>query len=162
MSASRPNLQGSGPGPQRVPTGTYTQVNILFPSEQVELPPADKFKEFPPEAQKAILVAFDREQIERHGWLKNQQAYDHQLNVQSESHFFIWRMTGAIAGAVLAIVTLLAGAWLVKNGATGIGATSMILAAASLVGTAIYGHRALSVINPKGAEPETPEQISRQ
>jgi TRAP-type C4-dicarboxylate transport system substrate-binding protein len=61
----------------------YTQVNILFPSEQVELPSADKFKAFPAEAQKAILTAFEREQIERHLWLKNQQANEHTLNMQN-------------------------------------------------------------------------------
>ncbi len=144
MNADQP--ERSPRGPQSVPRpGNYTQVNILFPSGQVELPSAEKFKAFPPEAQKAILTAFEREQIERHAWLKNQQANEHQLNLQSGRHFFIWRLTGTIAGAVLAISALVAGAWLVKNGASAVGAMFIILAVAGLVGTAIYGHRAQKI-----------------
>jgi len=120
----------------------YTQVNILFPSEQVELPPAEKFAAFPPEAQKAILLAFEREQVERHTWLKNQQTYDHRLNLQESNHFFVLRICGTICGTVLALTALLTGAWLVRSGASILGAAILIAAAAGLVGTAVYGHRA--------------------
>lgn len=144
MNAEQPERSPRGPRAVSRP-GSYTQVNILFPSEQVELPSAEKFKAFPPEAQKAILAAFEREQMERHAWLKNQQANEHELNLQSGRQYFIWRLTGTIAGAVLAISSLVAGAWLVKNGASAIGAMFMILAVAGLVGTAIYGHRAQKI-----------------
>jgi hypothetical protein len=134
--------------PERIPRpaqsvgGVYTQVNILFPSEQVELPDAEKFKAFPPEAQKAILVAFEREQIERHSWLKNQQANEHKFNIQSERHYFCWKMAGVFGGLILAVTALLTGAWLVRHGASIIGTAIMMAAIAGLVGTAIYGHKA--------------------
>ena len=64
--------------------GNYTQVNIMFPSNEVELPSADKFNAFPPDAQKAILVAFRGEQQERHAWLRQQQANDHEMNRRSQ------------------------------------------------------------------------------
>jgi len=144
VNAEQP--ERSARGPHSVPRpGIYTQVNILFPSEQVELPSAEKFKAFPPDAQKAILAAFEREQIERHVWLKNQQANEHQLNLQSGRQYFIWRLTGTIAGAILAISALVAGASLVQSGASTIGVMFMILAVAGLVGTAIYGHRAQKI-----------------
>ncbi len=114
----------------------------MFPSSQVELPPADKFNAFPEPAQKAILAAFEREQQERHGWLKNQQSYDHQMNLTCEGHYFVWKMTGTISASFLSIAALLVGGWLVRNGSTGVGVGAMLFAIATLVGTAIYGHRA--------------------
>lgn len=54
--------------------GGYTQINVLFPSTSVELPSAEKFKEFPEEAQKTIIAAFRIEQQHRHQWLSAQQA----------------------------------------------------------------------------------------
>ncbi len=120
---------------------SYTQVNILFSSEQQEFPSADKFKAFPPEAQKAILIGLDREQLARHTWLNTQQSYDHQLNLQNCRYHFVWRMTGTICGFLLALGIFSGGAWLVKNGASLAGATAMIVAISGLIGTAIYGHR---------------------
>lgn len=151
MNEIRPN-RPPGPGPHRVPTGNYTQVNILFPSEQVELPSADKFKAFPPEAQKAILAAFDREQIERHAWLKNQQAYDHTLNMHSNRHYFLWRVTGTISGSILALALLWAGESLIKSGASASGITAMLVAIGGVVGSAVYGRRAAQSKNEKSDE----------
>ena len=125
----------------------YTQVNILFPSEQVELPAAEKLSAFSPEAQNAILVAFSREQIERHAWLKKQQANDHQYNMQSEKHFFYWKISGVVGGIILALGALLTGAWLVTHGCSAVGTTMMIIAVAGLVGTAIYGHKSKQISN---------------
>jgi membrane associated rhomboid family serine protease len=90
------------------------------------------------------LKAFEREQIERHAWLKNQQTYDFQLNSQAASQYFTWRMTGTIFGGVISIVALIVGGWLVKNGASFLGASAMFAAFGGLVGTAIYGHRVAS------------------
>jgi len=143
--------------PERIPRphqsvgGNYTQVNILFPSEQVELPSAEKFAAFTPEAQKAILTAFEREQIERHIWLKNQQANEHKFNMKSEGYYFYWKMAGVFGGLILAITALLTGAWLVRHGASVIGTAIMMTAVAGLVGTAIYGHKANQPSKPKDA-----------
>lgn len=52
---------GESPEPQRF-ENHYTQVNIMFPASEVELPAAEKYNAFPPEAQKAILLGFQREQ----------------------------------------------------------------------------------------------------
>jgi len=104
------------------------------------VPPADKFKAFPPEAQKAFLAAFGREQIEGHDWFKNQQGYDHQLNLWNSRYLFISRMAGTIVGGCVVISVFAGGAWLVKNGASPIGAATMIAALGSLIGP-IYGHR---------------------
>jgi hypothetical protein len=90
-----PQLGGMAVPPQ------YTQVNILFPATQVELPPAEKFNAFPPEAQKAIIDAFKTEQLQRHTWLRNQQHNDHQLNTLSQKNYFTWRMGGLICATVL-------------------------------------------------------------
>ena len=119
----------------------YTQVNILFPSEQVELPDANKFKAFPPEAQKAILIAFEKEQTERHLWLKNQQMNEHLLNMQNGKHFFVWKLSGLAGGVLLSIVIFVTGAWLVAHGASTIGIAAMITTVAGLVGTAVFGHK---------------------
>ena len=155
----------SRPPPQKVPTGNYTQVNILFPSEQVELPPAEKFNAFPAEAQRAILSAFDREGIARHEWLKTQQKNEHEFNMQGGRHFFIWRMSGAIMGGILAITFLIGSIILVKSGASVIGIAMMLTAMAGIVGTAIYGHKVAIQQAPQKpkAEPsenETPAKPS--
>lgn len=72
-----------------IPPGPYTQINVLFPASSIELPSAEKFKEFPPEAQQAILAAFRIEQSYRHQWMSNQQANDHALNVLRQRHVFL-------------------------------------------------------------------------
>lgn len=139
MSAVQPERI---PRPSQGEGGNYTQVNILFPSEQVELPSAEKLVAFPPEAQKAILVAFEREQVERHAWLKTQQANEHAFNMQSGRHFFYWKIAGIIGGVILALGALGSGAWLVGHGCSIVGTAVMMFAIAGLVGTAIYGHKA--------------------
>lgn len=121
-------------------TGQYTQINIMFPSSEVELPPADRLNAFSPEAQKAILAGFEREQAERHSWLKIQQANDHALNMQAHRFFFWWRLSGTLIAGTLAIVTIILGAWLVSKGASATGVAMMLTAAATLIGTAVYGH----------------------
>jgi hypothetical protein len=126
-----------------VPPPSYTQVNILFPATDVELPPADRFNEFPPEAQKALLEAFKTEQLQRHRWLHTQQHHDHELNKQAQANYFRWRMAGLRWGGIVAMTVLLIGAWMVYIGAPVIGVSMLIGAVAGLVGTAVYGHRAI-------------------
>ena len=121
--------------------GHYTQINVLFPSSQVELPPAEKFNPFPPEAQKAILAAFEKEQAERHIWLKNQQTYDHSINLEVQRGYIVWRMTGTIVGGILVLSCIIVGALLIYHGASAFGMAMITAALGGLIGTAIYGHK---------------------
>jgi hypothetical protein len=132
----------------------YTQVNILFPATQVELPPAEKFSAFPPDAQRAILDAFKTEQLQRHTWLRNQQHNDHQLNTLIQANYFRWRISALFCAALLALSVLVIGAILVAVGAPIVGVTLLISAVAGLVGTAIYGHR----LNAPQESPEESEK----
>ena len=125
--------------------GNYTQVNIMFPASEVELPPAEKYNAFPPDAQKAILLGFQREQMERHGWLKNQQRNDHVLNVNAQRFAFYMQIAGLFTAFVIVIVMIIGGAWLVASGASAWGVSLIITAIAGLAGTAIYGHKAARV-----------------
>ena len=145
-------MAGVGVSPQ------YTQVNILFPATQVELPPAEKFNEFPPEAQKAIIEAFKTEQLQRHSWLRNQQNYDHQLNTTIQNNFFKWRMAGTVCATILSLSVFIIGALLVLYGAPAIGVATLVLAVAGLVGTAIYGHH----VSAAGQTSKPQEQSQRQ
>lgn len=144
--------------PQKRMEGNYTQINVLFPSSQVELPPADKFNAFPPEARTAILEAFKLEQSERHAWLKNQQANEHCLNMQSGRHNFRWRVVGTICGMVVLIAALAFGSWLIKNGASGAGVFLLIVAVGTMIGSAIYGQSQKAPDNPN--PPEKPKEES--
>ena len=132
--------------------GRYTQINVLFPSSQLELPSADKFKAFPPEAQSAILEAFRLEQAERHAWLKNQQANEHSLNMQSGRHNFRWRVVGTICGMIVLISALGFGSWLVKNGASGVGVFLLLTAIGAMIGSAIYGQKSTAQETEKQPE----------
>lgn len=131
----------------------YTQINILFPSNEAELPPAERLKAFPPEAQRAILAGFEREQKERHAWLKTQQGNDHEINMLLQRNFFWWRMSGTLLGGGLAALVIGLGAWLVAAGASATGVAMMISAAAVVIGSAVYGH----VENKRASEPEAAE-----
>jgi len=122
----------------------YTQVNILFPATQVELPPADRFNAFPPEAKQAIIAAFTTEQLQRHTWLRNQQHNDHQLNTLIQNNYFKWRIAGLVCGTLLALAVFAIGAILVLFGAPIIGIATLVTAIAGLVGTAIYGHHIMT------------------
>jgi len=143
-------LEPAAPTPERSPvTGRrppegnfYAQVNFLFPATEVELPPPEKFAGFPLEAQKAILVAFRTEQLERHNWLRNQQKNDHELNLKVQSNFFRGRLSGLCAATVLALTVLIIGALLVYHGAPIVGVALLVTAIAGLIGTAIYGQQA--------------------
>lgn len=128
----------------------YTQVNILFRATEVELPSADKFNGFPPDAQKALLAAFRTEQLQRHAWLKSQQENDYKLNVRIQGNDFQLRLASLGCATLLAIVFLLIGAWLIHEGAPAIGVAMLTAAITSLVGTAIYGHKALSADKKQG------------
>lgn len=130
----------------------YTQVNILFPATQVELPPAEKFNAFPPDAQKAILDAFKTEQLQRHTWLRNQQHNDHQLNTLSQNNYFKWRMAGLFCATLLSIVIFAIGAILVLFGAPAVGVAVLVSAVAGLVGTVIYGHRIMRAPQPANGQ----------
>jgi hypothetical protein len=144
------------PPPKKM-EGNYTQINVLFPSSQVELPSAEKFKAFPQEAQKAILEAFKIEQSERHPWLRNQQGNEHALNMQSGRHYFRWRIVGTISGSIILVAALGFGSWLVKNGASGAGVFLMLAAIGTMIGSAIYGHKS-SNVPPVKPEEENSEQ----
>jgi len=145
------------PPPKKL-EGNYTQINVLFPSSQVELPEAEKFKAFPPEAQKAILDAFQKEQSERHVWLKNQQTNEHALNMQTSRHYFRWRITGTIGGVIVLLAALGFGTDLVLNKASAVGVFLMLAAVGGMIGAAIYG-RAQSESPPSekenGDKPQT-------
>jgi hypothetical protein len=130
----------------------YTQVNILFPATQVELPPAEKFNAFPPDAQKAIIDAFKTEQLQRHTWLRNQQHNDHQLNTLTQNNYFKWRMAGLICATILSTVIFAIGAILVLFGAPVVGVAVLISAVAGLVGTAIYGQRVVTASQPANGQ----------
>jgi hypothetical protein len=86
-----------------------------------------------------LLQAFKLEQSERHAWLKNQQANEHCLNMQSGRHNFRWRLAGTICGMVVLIAALAFGSWLIKNGASGAGVFLLIVAVGTMIGSAIYG-----------------------
>lgn len=138
--------------------GNYTQINVLFPSNQVELPPAEKFKAFPPEAQKAILEAFQREQAERHSWLKNQQANEHALNMQSGRHYYRWRLSGTVCGTAIVIAALGFGSWLVAHGASAAGVSLMLAAIGGMIGAAIWGSGTTQTSSEKNKqESDSPE-----
>ena len=126
----------------------YTQVNILFPAGGMELPAVEKFNAFPPEAQATILAAVKAEQVHRHAWLDRQQSHEHALNVQSQQHYFVWRLSGLIAGALMTMGTLGMGVWLVSRGAPAAGVALIIAATAALIGTAVYGHQAQAAGKP--------------
>ena len=98
----------------------------------------------------------ERERPEGHQWLKTQQANDFLLNNQSENHVFIWKMTGTVSALLISMTTLIVGAWLVKSGASTIGATSIFFALATPVGTAIYG-KATSSNPPQKTDGEADE-----
>jgi uncharacterized membrane protein len=136
-------------------SGAYTQINFLFPPSAVDLPSADKFKDFPPEAQQAILAAFRIEQTHRHQWVTNQQAHDHELNMLRQKHAFIIRVLGLIAALAIVLVSLGFGAWLIQMGQTIWGVAILLASIAGLIGTAIYGHKARNVPQSEstGAKP---------
>ena len=157
MSAdSQTEVSHSPAPPPKKLEGNYTQINVLFPSSQVELPDAEKFKAFPPEAQRAILDAFKLEQMERHAWLKNQQANEHCLNMQSGRHNFRWRVVGTVCGMVVLLAALGFGSWLIKNGASGAGVFLLIVAVGTMIGSAIYGQSQKAPNAPQ----EKPEEDS--
>lgn len=140
--------EGESEKQQRSPpplTGGYTQINVLFPSTSVELPSAEKFKEFPEEAQKAILAAFRIEQQHRNQWLSTQQRNDHELNMLRQMHAFWIRLFGLVAIIVLVVASLGFGAWLIQMKETAWGVALILGSVATLIGTAIYGQRARSM-----------------
>jgi len=132
---------GRASDPQRV-EGHYTQVNIMFPASEVELPSADTFNAFPPEAQKAILVGFRAEQNGRHAWLTNQQKSDHELNLAAQRFSFISQIIGTVIGGMLVFLMIGCGTYLLSKGVSAAGVCMIIGAIGGLAGTAIYGHRA--------------------
>lgn len=133
----------------------YTQVNILFEATEVELPDAEKFNGYPPEAQTALLVGFRTEQLQRHGWLSKQQDNDFRLNFRSIQQDFWMRLCGLFCALILALVFLRSGAQLILHGASAIGVVMLVGAISGLVGTAIYGHKALNA--PQPGPPATPK-----
>jgi hypothetical protein len=141
--------------------GNYTQINVLFPSSQVELPSAEKYKAFPPEAQAAILEAFKIEQSERHAWLRSQQSNEHALNMQSGRHYYQWRTFGTGCGAIIVIAALGFGSWLVKNGASGVGVFLMLVAIGGMVGSAIYGHNANNAPTEQNEQPAADAKLPK-
>jgi len=155
-SELQPDVTRPAIPPPKKMEGIYTQINVLFPSSQVELPSAEKFKEFPPEAQQAILDAFKKEQAERHVWLKNQQTNEHALNMQTGRHYYRWRMSGTVCGTVIVIASLGFGSWLVAHGASAIGVFLMLLGIGAMVTAAIWGAAPTNTPEDKGGQ-ENPE-----
>ncbi len=91
------------------------------------MPDADKFNAFPPDAQKALLMAFRTEQLQRHNWLQTQQNNDHALNMRAQSNDFRLRIAGLVCATVrdrLAFTFLLIGAWLIPRRRSGGGGVS--------------------------------------
>ena len=121
----------------------------------MELPPADKYTAFPEEAQKAILVGFSLEQKNRHEWLKEQQRIDFKLNSRAQGFNFFWRLAGMIIGATIIIFTMYFGVNLIKAGASASGVAMIIAAIATLIGTAIYGHKATTRRIPGNQPPDS-------
>lgn len=152
-------LPGQGPEPVRQ-GANYTQVNIMFPASEVELPPADKYKAFPPEAQKAILLAFQREQMERHSWLKNQQRNDHVLNTNAQRFAFVAQLAGTTGGVIIVIAMIICGTALLFKGVSAAGVSMIIAAIGGLVGTAVYGHHKTKPPE-KSSKPESREVQTR-
>lgn len=149
---------GKSPEPQRF-ENHYTQVNIMFPASEVELPAADKYNAFPPEAQKAILAGFQREQIERHAWLKNQQRNDHLLNINSQRNAFISQNLGTICGFMVVLSMLVLGAILLLHGVSAAGFTMIVTAVGGVIGVAIYGHREATKRPPKKPPAKQQERL---
>lgn len=141
-----------------IPPAAYTQINVLFPQSSVELPSAEKFKAFPPEAQQTILATFRIEQQHRHQWMTNQQANNHALNMLRQKHAFLFRALGLIAGVVLVLSAFACGLWLVQLGQAILGVACFIVSVATLIGTAIYGHRARSM---PSQEPQEDTQATK-
>lgn len=160
--------------PKRLPEQSsnvpnYTQVNILFPATNVELPPAETYNAFPPEAQQALLEAFRFEQRGRHTWLRQQQANDHELNKGTQRNYFWLRTGGLISATVLTLAILAAGAYFISIGASLIGFTMLVTAIGGLIGTAVWGRRAddaqeqAAEVEPEQIEPQpSPEQLRDQ
>jgi hypothetical protein len=155
--------------PRRLPEQSsavpnYTQVNILFPATNVELPPAETFNAFPPEAQKALLEAFRFEQRGRHAWLRQQQANDLEINKGTQRNYFRLRVGGLICVTILTLSSFAAGAYFISIGASLIGFTMLVTAISGLIGTAVWGRKADNAQEQEqtvGAEPaqiEPPQQ----
>jgi len=127
---------------------------MLFRSTEVELPPADKYLAFPLEAQKAILLGFRSEQLQRHELLRRQQDNDHHLTIRAQ-HFALIKNALGVVGAISIVFTLVnGGIALLNNGATAYGVSLIFTAIAGVIGTTIYGHRAIkSSSNDSEAEP---------
>lgn len=145
------------------PTGNpphYTQINFLFKSNAIELPSGAQFKEFPEPAQKAILDAFQSEQEHRREWIKTQQRNDHELNLLRQRHVFALRGAGMLAGFVLVLASLGSGVWLIHTGATPEGVGVILAGVATLIGTAIYGHKARNSRSHHPKEPAEQDLVS--
>lgn len=144
------------PDPDR-PETHYTQVNIMFPASVVELPSADRYNAFPPEAQKAILEGFKREQAERHAWLKTQQHNEHVLNLNAQRHTFVSQNLGTICGTLIVLSLIGLGAMLVHMGVPAAGGALIVTAIGGVIGVAVYGHReTVKTAAPK--EPAVPTE----
>jgi uncharacterized membrane protein len=134
----------SGRPKKESPATAYTQINFLFPQSSVELPSADKFKEFPPEAQKVILETFKLEQHHRHQWITTQQTNNHAINMLRQKHAFWNQISNRVAGVVLVLAAFVCGLLLIQMGQTIWGVGCFIVSVAILIGTAVYGHKARS------------------
>ena len=124
------------------------------------MPSGDKFREFPEQAQKAILDGFREEQDHRRKWLEAQQRNDHELNLLRQRHAFVLRAMGMGFGCILVLSTLSGGVWLIHTGATPSGVAIILAGVAGLIGTAIYGHKARTVLSKDQGE-EARQQTSR-
>ncbi len=132
----------------------------MFPASEVELPAAEKYNAFPPEAQKAILLGFQREQGERHVWLKNQQRNDHLLNLNAQRNAFISQNLGTICGFTVILSMIILGAILLLRGVSAAGFTMIVTAVGGVIGVAIYGHRETAKPQRKNPPVKQQERLS--
>jgi len=74
--------------------------------------------------------------------------------MQGQKFFFLWRMVGTLAAGTIATITIGMGAWLVSKGASATGVSMMLAAAATVIGSALYGHSQKSSAGEKKSSGE--------
>ena len=106
-----------------------------------DYPPPAVLSAYPEEIRKSLVSLTEKEQDHRHAYFEKEQAHRQQFN---NSNLFLvasLRKWGIISGTLIAIITILAGAYLVSIDKNLSGLAVLVGAAAALIGTAIYGHK---------------------
>ncbi len=85
-----------------------------------------------------------RDEGGRNDYLDGMCQKDHRVSrMRAQSNDFRLRIAGLVCATVLAFTFLLIGAWLIYGGAPAVGVSLLVTAVAGLVGTAVYGHKAV-------------------